>query len=257
MAKDTLLTLVQDILSSIDGDEVNSINDTTESLQVARLVRNTYYDIVDRSNLPTDETVFNLTASGSALQPTVMYVPSNISSVIWVKYDCIQTMETDPTYRDMLYVTPKTFFDLTDQFRSDTDTTVDRLNMTIGANSVAYFFHNDRAPRFYTAYDDQTILFDAYDSAVDTTLRSAKTQCGGRLNETFSVVDSYIPPLNDAQFSLLRNEAKSLAFAELKQTVHAKAEGTSKRLWTALQRNKRQVQGKSTEFDRLPNYGRK
>jgi hypothetical protein len=254
--KDTLLTIVQDILSAMDSDEVNSINDTTESLQVARIVRNTFYDIVDRSDLPVDQSLFNLIPSGSALQPTVMFLPSNVSNLDWLKYDCQQVGETDPNYRDLIWVSPKSFFDMTDQLQS-TDSTVGHLNLTIGTNAVAYFYKNDQAPRFYTAYDDNTILFDSYDSGVELTLQSSKTQAAGRQNETFSVTDSFIPPLNDAQFSLLRNEAKSLAFAELKQTVHAKAEGTSKRLWTALQRNKRQIKGKTAEFDRLPNYGRK
>lgn len=254
--KDTLLTLVQDILSAMDSDEVNSINDTTEALQVARLIRNTYYDIVDRTGLPEDETLFNLIASGNILQPTVMTLPSNISSVKWVKYDWRRVTETDPLYTDVIWVPVKQFFNRADQLRAS-DTDVATTSLTIGANTVTFSYTTNNAPQFYTSYDDTTLLFDSYDSEIDSTLQSSKTQCAGKVNETFSVVDNFIPPLNDAQFSLLRNEAKSLAFAELKQTTHAKAEGTAKRQWTALQRNKRQVDGPRNEFDRLPNYGRK
>jgi hypothetical protein len=255
--KDTLLTLVQDILSAMDSDEVNSINDTTESLQVARLIRNTYYDIVDRTGLPEDETLFNLIASGSSLQPTVMTLPSNISKMRWVKYDLHKSTDTDTFFTDVLWLPVKDFFNRSDQLRNGTDANVSTATLVIGANSVPFYYTNNAGPQYYTSYDDVTVIFDSFDSAVDATLQSSKTQCAGKINETFSVVDSYVPPLNDAQFSLLRNEAKSLAFAELKQTVHAKAEGTAKRQWTALQRNKRQIEGKSAEFNRLPNYGRK
>lgn len=254
--KDTLLTLVQDILSAMDSDEVNSINDTTESLQVARLVRNTYYDIVDRTGLPEDQTLFNLIPSNNLAQPTLMTVPSNIVHVDWVKYDMRKATDTDSFYEDVKWLPMKTFFDLSDMKR-ETDPTTMRTTLTVGSNLVPFFYTNNAAPQYYTSYDDNTILFDAYDAEVDSTLQGSKTQCHGKLTEIFSVVDSFIPPLNDAQFSLLRNEAKALAFAELKQAQHARAEGTARRLWTSLQRTQRQVEGKTREFDRLPNYGRK
>ncbi len=38
MAKMTLLEIVQDIMSDMDSDEVSSINDSVESLQVAQHV---------------------------------------------------------------------------------------------------------------------------------------------------------------------------------------------------------------------------
>ena len=255
--KDTLLTLVQDILSAMDSDEVDSINDTTESLQVARLIRNTYYDIVDRTGLPSDDTLFNLIASGDVTKPTMMSIPTNISSIKWVKYDCRKTTDVDAFFTDMTWLTVKDFFNRCDQLRGASDTTVGTTTMVIGNNSIPFYYTTNLPPQYYCSIDDNTILFDSYDSAVDSTLQASKTQCAGKINEVFSVADSFVPPLNDAQFSLLRNEAKSLAFAELKQTQHAKVEGTAKRQWTALQRNKRQINGPHAEFNRLPNYGRK
>jgi hypothetical protein len=41
MAKMTLLEIVQDILSDMDSDEVNSINDSVESLQLAQMIKST------------------------------------------------------------------------------------------------------------------------------------------------------------------------------------------------------------------------
>ena len=241
----------------MDSDEVNSITDTTESLQVARLIRNTYYDIVDRTGLPEDDTLFNLIASGDSTKPTLMTLPSNIVRLKWVKYDWRRLTDTDSFYTDVIWLPVKDFFNRSDMLRNKSDVNVGTTTLSVGANTVPFYYVTNNPPQFYTSFDDQTILFDSYDSAVDMTLQGSKTQCAGKVTEVFSVVDSFIPPLNDAQFSLLRNEAKSLAFAELKQTVHAKAEGTSKRLWTALQRNKRQIEGRNAEFDRLPNYGRK
>ena len=52
--------MVQDVMSSMDSDEVNSITDTTESLQVARIVRACYFDVVS-VKLPEFTTSTNLT----------------------------------------------------------------------------------------------------------------------------------------------------------------------------------------------------
>ena len=65
MAQRTLLRLVQDILSSLDSDEVNSISDTPESLQVANIVRTTYEDLVSLLDLPEHFSFFELTTAGS------------------------------------------------------------------------------------------------------------------------------------------------------------------------------------------------
>ena len=50
--KYTLLEMTQDILSNMSSDEVNSISDTPESLQVATIIKQKYYDIVSRGDLP-------------------------------------------------------------------------------------------------------------------------------------------------------------------------------------------------------------
>jgi len=68
--------------------------------------------------------------------------------------------------------------------------------------------------------------------------------------------DTFIPELDDQQFPLLLNEAKSLAFFELKQTPHTKAEQEARRQWTSLQRDK-SVDDKPSSFDALPNFGRR
>ena len=48
--KQTLLELTQDVLNAIDGDDVNSISDGVESLQVAQDIKNVYYDLIGRKD---------------------------------------------------------------------------------------------------------------------------------------------------------------------------------------------------------------
>ena len=51
MPKLTLLDMTQDILSDIDSDEVNSISDTPDSLQVAGIIKSSFYDMIDIKEL--------------------------------------------------------------------------------------------------------------------------------------------------------------------------------------------------------------
>lgn len=86
MATKTLLELTQDILSGLDSDEVNSISDTVESMQVATIIKNKYYDILTRSNLPPVNQLFQLNPSNDSSLPVLMYVPTGVGKIEWIKY---------------------------------------------------------------------------------------------------------------------------------------------------------------------------
>src|ERR1700761_2633261 len=84
--KTTLLDLTQNILSSLDSDEVNSIGDTVESRQVAQIIKNKYYDIVNRVNLPEHDQLIQLDPALDAQTPVLMYVPDGVAELKWLKY---------------------------------------------------------------------------------------------------------------------------------------------------------------------------
>lgn len=84
--KYTLLEMTQDILSRMSSDEVNSISDTTESLQVANIIKQKYFDIINRVPLPEHEQLIQLDPSLDATMPVLMYVPDGIADIKWLKY---------------------------------------------------------------------------------------------------------------------------------------------------------------------------
>lgn len=84
--KYSLLELTQTILSEMSSDEVNSISDTAESLQVANIIRSKYFDIVSRAKLPDSTQLIQLEPSLNALQPTLMVIPDGVVSIDWIKY---------------------------------------------------------------------------------------------------------------------------------------------------------------------------
>jgi hypothetical protein len=85
MAKKTLLELVQDILSDMDGDEVNSIDDTIESAQVAQIIRATYEAMMSSRNWPHQRRLLTLVPSGDNTLPTHVTMQEEIKEMIGVK----------------------------------------------------------------------------------------------------------------------------------------------------------------------------
>jgi hypothetical protein len=247
----TLLDMTQNILSRLDSDEVNSINDSTEALQVANVIRNTYFNIITRANLPEHKKLFQLDSSSDDLQPVVMSRPDNVSRIEWIKYDKKTVTDTNDIYEYVTILPLQQFLDRVDDYNTD-DANVDSLVL----NDITYNYTNDTAPSYCTIVDDKYLVFDSYDAAVDTTLQTSKTKCYGYTIPTFSLSDNFIPDMDDQQFPLLLNEATATAFVDLKQMPNEKAELESRRQWRTLQRTKSLTKVPS-DFDSLPNFARR
>ena len=220
MAKMTLLDIVQDILSDMDSDEVNSINDTVEALQVAQIVKTTYFNIIDGRDWPHLYQTFQLTSSSDVNKPTYMTIPDNVIDVSWIKYNKHILNETRDKFQEVGYKTPLEFTNLVDQRNSD-HTNIKVLTLDTG---VVLNIFNNRAPQYYTSFDNEHIIFDSYNQTVDNALQTVKTQCYGKVYPTFTLEDTFYPDLPIQMFSYLLNEAKSTCFLTLKQMGNAKAE---------------------------------
>jgi hypothetical protein len=212
--------MVQDILSDMDSDEVNSINDTTEAQQVAQILQTTYYEIIDGKEWPHLDTLVQLEASGDSALPTHMRMPENLQYIEWVKYNKKLSTDTKDKYINIEYLTPKEFMDYTTQ-RTSSASNIDSIT---DSSSVVLFIRNDIAPTYWTSFNDKYLVFDSYDSTVDTTLQASKTQATGRRDATFTISDTFTPDLPAKAFSYYLSEAKSVCFNALKQTANPKEE---------------------------------
>lgn len=254
----SLLDIVQDILSAMDSDEVNSIGDSTEAQQVATAVKHAYLDIVSRANLPEHFDLFELNASGDPNKPTLMHLPTDVLNLLWVKYDKRLTGETDPSYMKVSYLPQDIFFDQVLTYRSQGQ--ADTVSYTIdgpNSSSINIIGLNNKAPDFYTSFNDRDIIFDSYDASLDTTLMKNKSLAYGELGKAFLMEDDFVPDLDPRQFSLLYNEAKASCFADLKQVENARAESKVKKGWVTLQHQKSAIPASPKFIDTTPNYGRR
>lgn len=84
--KSTVLGMTQEILSSLSSDEVNSIGDTAESMQVANILKTTFDNIVARGDFGEHSQLFQLNSSLSQSVPVLMSRPDDISRIDWIKY---------------------------------------------------------------------------------------------------------------------------------------------------------------------------
>jgi|SRR5882672_2831915 len=359
MATQTLLTMVQNILAAMSSDEVNSISDTVESMQVAQIIQNKYYDIVARGDLRLDEQLFQLNPSDSLLSPTLMFLPAGVSRISWLQYydtnpednttqtsqfgayshdlnvDVISTIQwstfssstvTIPTtfpstviftlstpvpaavgqqvtatsgfnyingtvgayvgnlltvnvvnwagngtfsswivnsvnsfnlppgYRYVTILGNDEFLDMVNKFDL-TQVNVQPYTFSQGGNTFNARYMNDRQPSWATVISNFYVLFDSIDTTQDSTLQASKTMLMGQIVPPFRLEDTFVPPLDDQEFPLLLNEAKALAFFELKQMPHSLADRELKRQWAVTQKMK-SIDNKPSYFDQLPSYGR-
>lgn len=254
--KYTLLDVVQAILSSLDSDEVNSITDTVESMQAAVVAKTAYLDIASVAGLAEVKTLFELEASNDVNLPCIMYKPEDIMDIDWIKYNTADLDDGNvPFFKTVEYMDLDNFLDRMYNIIANNEDSV-QGTLTLGNDSITLLWKDNVSPTYWTSFDDRTIMFDSYDSDVDSTLMKTKSLGYGESALGFSMSDSFIPQLDEKQHALWLNEAKALAWAELKQAVHQRAERSARRGWINLSLTKRGVPTHISELQRAPNYGR-
>lgn len=274
----TLLSMTQSILSNLSSDEVNSISDTTESMQVAEIIKQVYMNISSRAGVLEQNQLFQLDASTDADKPVLMYKPEHVNKIEWIKYydeglasndtgsTFIHDLNVDiisqggstaatPTWKYVTILPIQQFLDYVNNYNPN-DTSVDSYVFETNGGTFNLRYKNNTTPHFCTILQNYYVLFDSYDNTADDTLQTSKTQCLGQGTAEWRMEDTFIPDLDENQFPLLLNEAKSLAFLELKQMSHPKAEQEAKRQWGTIQRTK-SLADQPTSFQQLPDFGRR
>lgn len=254
--KYTLLEMVQDVMSSMDSDEVNSITDTTESLQVARIVRACYFDVVS-VKLPEFTTIYQLNASTDPSKPVMMTLPSDAHSIMTLKYNKATVDHPDQDFTILTPLTNEDFFNMTHMLSLSEDN-VAAMEYLNGIDAFNFLYRTDKHPDYYTIVNDHVFLFDSFDSTIDSTLQKSKTFAIGEKESKFSLTDNYVIDLDEAQHIWLLNEVKTLAFIEMKQSQHPMAERTARRHRIKAQKDKYTHNDWKLYYNtQLPDYSRR
>lgn len=249
MSKMTLLEIVSDILNDLNADNVNTIDDTIESQQVAQIVKSTYFALMHIRNWKGNQQLLPLIASGDDALPTHVTLPENLSELVFVNYDCRLATDTRKVYRNVRYVYPDEFLRRQNQY----DDTVDYVDVIQDPTGVELLIRNDMPPTYWTSFDDKVLVFDSYNKEIEDTIQSNKIQAMGFVTPDWQMTDTFIPVLPEEAFTLLLEESKSRASLKINQQADQKAEQEAGRQnrWLAGK------QWRAHKGERTPNYGRR
>lgn len=247
--KKTLLAMTQDILNEMDSDEVNGINDTVESQQVANIIKSCYFEMMSNRNWPHTRKLAQFDSLSDLAKPNYLKLPKGMKELVLFNYDTASLTYPNVQYKPIEYKQPDAFLRLVSSRNSDAENVIKVTDFS----GIILLIRNDKAPQFWTSFDDEHIVVDSYDAGVDDTLKTSKTQCMAYMEPTWVHTDDGIPNLPDEAFSALEEEAKSTAFLTLKQMANQKAEQKAGRQNRWLSRKAWKAHG-GIEY---PNYGRK
>ena len=246
--KRTLLDLTQSILSDIDGDEVNSIVDTFESEQVASILKESFLSMSSNRNWPLHKTALQIASIGDVSKPTHLSVAEEVKELLSLNYNKIREGETRLRYEQVVYKDNDTFLRKINKENSDAS----NIQTVTDPSGVQLLIRNDAQPTIYTSFDDETIVFDSFDSSVESAIQESKTQAIAYVMPTWTHTDEGVIDLPDDAFSALLNEALSRASLRLRQTSDQKAEQEAGRQQRWLSRKSWKVSG-GIDY---PDYGR-
>lgn len=248
MAKMTLLDVVQEILSDMNSDNVNSINDTVEAQQVVQIAKRTYFNMINERILPHTASFFNLTAVVNPAKPTHVRIEDDVIRIESIKYDCRRDVADPVDPREITYLTQKEFVDLS-MSRNPSNPSV-----TTVLDSMPLFIINNAPPTYWTSFDDKHIVFDSFDTSVDSTIQSSKCYAYGEREPSWTSTDTFVPDIPAKMFPYFVNETKSMCFMTIKEAPHQKIEQAADRQRKWLSGEKFRTGGKRITY---PHYGRK
>ena len=233
MANPTLLKVVQDILSNLGDDEVNSIADTVRSTQVATLVKQIHDELIVEYDIARKRSLTQLEGLADSTKPTYMRIPSTITALELVKYDTRTVVTDDVVLRDITFLEPSSFVSLVSK-RAKSDTNI--TNITDSGGVILSVF-NDRQPSFWTSIDDEHIIFDSHDAAIDATMQSSNSAIFGEIDGELVVADSTVIDLPAKILKLFINEAEANCFSMFDE-VNIKVEQRARRSRLAVTTDK-------------------
>jgi len=185
----TVLQIINKYLTYTDGFSVSTIDDTIESQQVASIAEKVFYDLHDDvfSNEMQQELV-QLESLADNTKPNYMRLPDGAGRIkeSVIMYD-ISNDVTEIKMGEIEYLPPLDFLERLGNIKSKTTN-----QLVTDFSGYVMRITNNKAPEYYTSFDDEHIVFDSFDSSVDSVLQSSKSGILTSKQVTFVINDTHV-----------------------------------------------------------------
>jgi len=188
--KKTLLDTVQRVLTKLDLDPVNSVNDSEDAMAVAQEAETTFYDIMSRSDWADQKQLVEVKSVSDTSNPTALRLSRDVSKIMSLRYDVTSPTDNSIVVKRMRWLEPEEFLERVYSRNSGTDE-VD----TVDYEGHKLFVYNNVHPTYYTSFDNKTLILDSYDKAVSTTLIGNKSICSAVVLPKWEYRDDFVLPL--------------------------------------------------------------
>ncbi|QDP51656.1 MAG: hypothetical protein Tp1100MES1331091_24 [Prokaryotic dsDNA virus sp.] len=243
----TLLYTVQRVMEKLNLDPVNSISDSEDALLVSREAETTFYDMLTRGEWKQNLELLKVESVSELSSPTVLRLPDNVSTIKSVRYDCTYPSEKKDI-RVIKWVSPEDF--LTKSYSLNTD--MDAVQESTVSGHIL-LIENNRMPLYYTSFDNEHLVFDAYVKDLEDTLNAAKTTCYGETIPEWVEEDTFTIPLQDNLYPLFLAALTSACSMYLNSEISQEDERRAARGISRIRREQARA-----EFEHFPKfkYGR-
>ena len=246
--RQSILTMVNSILSDMDSEPVDTLSDSDEAGQVASMIKDSYYAMMSNREWPHLRRGVNLDPFSVATHPTHMRMDENITQLLSLNYNKVKLNETRNRYEEITFISNDDFLRVTNKRNNDNSDVL----VVLDASGIQLNILNDKQPTYYTSFDDENVVFDSFDSEVEANLMDSKVQATAFVMPDWEESEDFIPDLPANAFTALLEEAKSRAFYRLKQMSDPKAEKETARQQAYLSRQAKRINRGQV----VPNYGR-
>lgn len=209
----TLLDVVNEILQDMGRDEVNSLDSTPEAARVLTILKDTYRHILTRNLWEHKYVHRELSGAADSSKPTKLIIPEDVIKVRSLEYHVYDPANSEDYYTSLTHLYPEDFLRIV-QGRNTGSSEVSSFSNDDGIEVRAF---NDRAPTYWTSFDDKSIYLDAWNSSLDATVIGARTQAHVAVYPSFPVSDSDQFDMPARFLPMYISWAKATCFEKIKQ----------------------------------------
>lgn len=235
--KFTLIQVVQKAMEALGSDEVNSISDAVEATQIAQIAQDSYYELLNQREWPHLMKLKQLESVADADLPNYLRIPDDTVRIDSIKYD--NTDPNDSTSGALIQIDevqwcePSVFLDMTQKRNTESSS----VSTITDRDGVRYHIYTDQNPKYWTSFDDEYIVFDAYQVSIESTVQGNKSQMLCKVIPDFVIADATVADAPAHFFQTWIAEIKSTAMLYIRQEVSPKDEQRARRGLAVLRRD--------------------